>query len=293
MQERYGQSHGAVIALHGGAGSWDPKDSAIKSATEALAAIARDCLAALAQSMAPLDVVVQAVKAMELDPRFNAGRGATFQADAQARLTAALMDGPKLTFSGVIAASYMTHPSLLARHLQGESSRVLAPPGTELLARKLGLPVESQATPERVAKWVERAKTGGSFCDTVGCVLRTAAGGLYAGTSTGGRGYEFPGRVSDSATVAGTYCSDWLGVSATGTGEEIVDDAVAARLETRRRDGMSLEDASRRTFAEAVKRKRSYGWITLDRDGAWGATWTTKGMAHVVMSSEQGVVTMS
>ena len=40
---------------------------------------------------------------------------------------------------------------------------------------------------------------------------------IYAGTTTGGRGSEEPGRVSDSATVAGNYASYAAGVSATGT----------------------------------------------------------------------------
>ena len=52
--------------------------------------------------------------------------------------------------------------------------------------------------------------------------------GLAAGTSTGGRGFEYPG-VTDSATVAGNYASRFAAISATGIGEEIVDDALAAR----------------------------------------------------------------
>ena len=43
--------------------------------------------------------------------------------------------------------------------------------------------------------------------------------------------------------------------------------AVAARLETRCRDGMTLETAARRCFDEAVARNRLYGWIALDRNG--------------------------
>jgi len=201
------------------------------------------------------------------------------------------MDGPRGTFSGVMGVTSLTHPSELARSLQDHDSRVLMPPGTELLARGLGLPVAANVTPERLKSWYDNAATETRFCDTVGCVIRMPDGRMFAGTSTGGRGYEFPGRVSDSATVAGTYCSEFAGISATGVGEEIVDDAVAARMETRRRDGQSLESASSRAYSEAKARERRYGWIALDRDGAWAIAHTTEAMSYVVLSD--GVVLAS
>ena len=118
--------------------------------------------------------------------------------------------------------------------------------------------------------------------DTVGCLIRTAEGNLYAGTSTGGRGFEFPGRVSDSATVAGNYASDFAAVSATGTGEEIVDDAVSARLETRCRDGASLKAAVQKSIVEATGRKRSYGFIAVTPNGDFAAAHTTPSMTFAV-----------
>jgi L-asparaginase len=164
---------------------------------------------------------------------------------------------------------------------------VLTSPGAELLARELGLPVADLVTPARRKRWYDRG------CDTVGCLVRTASGQLYAGTSTGGRGYETPGRVSDSATVAGTYCTGFAAVSATGVGEEIVDDAVAARLETRRRDGLSLADAAHRCFEEAKAKSRAYGWIAADAQGFWSAVHTTPAMTYIVIGAEEGEVTSS
>jgi L-asparaginase len=116
---------------------------------------------------------------------------------------------------------------------------------------------------------------------------------LFAGTSTGGRGFEYPGRVSDSATVAGTYCTAYAAVSATGVGEQIIDDALAARLETRRRDGHTLEAASRQCFKEAVARQRAYGWIALDADGFWASAHNTKAMSFVVFDSTHGELASS
>ena len=294
MRESHGKCAGAMVLLHGGAGGWDPKSpEAMLRATTALREIARTGVERLRQGADALDVVTECLQAMETDEQFNAGKGATLQADGVPRLTAALMDGARQSFSGVISATYANHPSLLARHLQAWDTRVLTQPGTELLARELGLKVESALTPARVKRWTERALQGGAFCDTVGCLVRTPDRRLVAGTSTGGRGYEYPGRVSDSATVAGTYCSALAGVSATGTGEQIVDDAVAARLETRRRDGQSLAEASHRCLAEALERKRAYGWIAHDRDGHWAVAHTTPSMSFVVIGEVEGEVASS
>ena len=284
MREYYGQGRGAVIALHGGAGSQDPGKAALAQATAAVRKLALVGLEALNRRALAVDVVVNCLKGMELDEQFNAGRGSALQADGQARLTAALMDGSKSSFSGVISTSNVLHPSVLARALQAESARVLTDPGAELLARKLGLPVADNVTAKRRQAWFDQAGEADKACDTVGCIVRTSDGRLFAGTSTGGRGFETPGRVSDSCTVAGTYCSNVAGISATGFGEEIVDDALAARLETRRRDGMSLEAASHKCLVEASAANRRYGWIAVDRDGFWAAAHTTPEMTFVILS---------
>ena len=140
---------------------------------------------------------------------------------------------------------------------------MISQPGVQTLASDLNLADEDLATQEQLESWRRRKEVGGF--DTVGCVVRSPSGQLAAGTSTGGRSFEFPGRVRDSATVAGNYASAVVAVSATGIGEEIVDDALAARLETRCRDGMPLEQAARRCFDEAVARGRTYGWIAVHR----------------------------
>lgn len=289
MLELYGQCHGSTVLLHGGAGGQDPRSpDALSKATEALLEYGNEAIQSLSSNPDPLDVLIQALGRMEDDPQFNAGRGSALQSDGQARLSAAIMDSSRQSFSGVISCSYIKNPSLIARHLQTHDSRVLTNPGAEMIARELGLPISANLTPERVGKWVEKSSV--DSCDTVGCVIRTAEGRIIVGTSTGGRGNEYPGRVSDSATVAGTYGSRFAGVSATGVGEEIVDDAVASRIETRRRDGMTLEKASRLTFSEALVLKRLYGWITLDGEGHWGIAYTTQAMSYAIFNERSGLV---
>ncbi|RZL45983.1 MAG: asparaginase, partial [Pedobacter sp.] len=81
-------------------------------------------------------------------------------------------------------------------------------------------------------------------------VALDAEGNLAAATSTGGKGFEIPCRVSDSATVAGNYANQHAGISCTGVGEDIVSNATAAKIVTRVTDGFSLKDACDKSFAE-------------------------------------------
>jgi len=123
--------------------------------------------------------------------------------------------------------------------------------------------------------------------DTVGCVIKTEDGHLIAGSSTGGRGFEYPGRISDTSTVAGNYSSKFAAIAVTGIGEEIMDDAVAPRIETRVRDGKSLKDATENTFKEASNRKRKYGWIAIDKLGNWNVSFTTPQMPFLVIGNKK------
>jgi L-asparaginase len=269
------------LIVHGGAPSRLPESEKVVAAAQALEEIAANCFQEVARRSAA-EVIVCALRALEDDPQFNAGWGSAIQSDGEIRVTAAVMDGTRQSFSGVINALRIKHPSAIALMLQERRSRVVSQPGVQALARELNLPEENLATPEQLESWRRRKEAGGF--DTVGCVVRNAQGQLAAGTSTGGRSFEFPGRVSDSATVAGNYASQVVAVSATGIGEEIVDDALAARLETRCRDGMPLADAARRCFDEAVSRGRTYGWIALHHNGDWVSAHTTPTMSFCVRS---------
>jgi L-asparaginase len=289
MQFLSGTSQGPLLIVHGGAPSRVLESADVLAAARSLESIVEGCFREWA-GRSPCEVVVEALQALEADPQFNAGLGAAIQSDGEIRVSAAVMDGSRQSFSGVINALRVQHPSTIALTLQGRRSRVISQPGVQQLAKELGLPDEELSTPKQLEEWKRRSAAGGF--DTVGCVVRDARGQLAAGTSTGGRSFEYPGRVSDSATVAGNYASEFVAVSATGIGEEIVDDALAARLETRCRDGMSLEQAARRCFDEAVGRARNYGWIAVHRNGDWVSAHTTPTMSFCVRS-QTGTLALS
>ena len=109
---------------------------------------------------------------------------------------------------------------------------------------------------------------------TIGVVVLDSRGQLAVGTSTGGKGFERIGRVSDSAMPAGNYATSAAAVSCTGIGEHIVDECFAARVVIRVTDGMPIQTAFDKSFYEAGQRDRDFGAIGIGADGtiAWGKT---------------------
>jgi L-asparaginase len=99
-------------------------------------------------------------------------------------------------------------------------------------------------------------------------------GKVSAGTSTGGKGLERIGRVSDSAMPAGNYANAYAGVSCTGIGEDIIDECLAAKVVIRVTDGLSLVEAMEKSMQEASNHQRDLGAIAVDHQGniVWGKT---------------------
>jgi L-asparaginase len=211
------------------------------------------------------ETVIYAVEQLENDPLFNAGIGSQIQSDGKIRMSASIMNGESKRFSGVINVENIQNPIRLASELMIEDDRVLGGEGANLYANKLNIPFFSTETEERRKDYDEKVKA--SRTSTVGCVALDKDGKIAAATSTGGKGFELPGRISDSATVAGNYANDYCGVSCTGVGEDIVSGAVAIKIVTRVSDGMNLSDAIQKTFKELSEFDGFAGVIALDKFG--------------------------
>ena len=87
-----------------------PAPEKIAAAAQALKSIAVACFPELAKRP-PTEVVASALAALEADPQFNAGLGGAIQSDGEVRVSAAIMDGARQSFSGVINALRVKHPS--------------------------------------------------------------------------------------------------------------------------------------------------------------------------------------
>lgn len=253
------------IIIHGGFFSESSTNLETKTAKqEALKRIVNQSYAYL-KTHSALETVVFAVSLLEDDELFNAGIGSQIQSDGKIRMSAALMDGTTQKMSGVINIEEVQNPIKVAHVLLKEDDRILGGEGATNYARAHGFPVFSTEIPQRRSEYLAKVNSGGK--GTVGCVALDSNGKIAVATSTGGKGFELPGRISDSATVAGNYANELCGVSLTGVGEDIVSGAVAAKIVTRVTDGMSLQQAFEKTFNELKPYDGFAGAIAIDNKG--------------------------
>ena len=253
------------IIIHGGFFSESSTNNETKVAKQkALLQIVRDSYAFL-QTHSAIETVVYAVSLLEDDALFNAGIGSQIQSDGKIRMSASLMDGTSQKFSGVINIEEVKNPIKVAQLLINVDDRVLGGEGATNFARTHGFEPFSTEIPQRKAEYEAKLKSNGQ--GTVGCVVLDNDGKLAVATSTGGKGFEMVGRISDSATVAGNYVNEFCGVSLTGVGEDIVSNATAAKIVTRVTDGFTLKEAFDKTFKELKPYDGFAGAIAIDKEG--------------------------
>ncbi|NJO21207.1 MAG: isoaspartyl peptidase [Spirulinaceae cyanobacterium RM2_2_10] len=261
------------LIVHGGAGSSLQGKGGLAAVRTALHQIVAEVYALLAAGKPALAAVVRGCELLEDEPRFNAGTGSVLQSDGQIRMSAGLMAGTAHRFSGTINVARLKNPIQLAQALQAGDDRVLSDLGSAELARELQLPLYDPLTDLRLNEWLrERAdnfqkKMAGTIAEaepdearrgTIGVVALDREGNLAAGTSTGGKGLERIGRVSDSAMPAGNYATPEAAVSCTGIGEDIIDECFAARVVVRVTDGLTLAAAMQRSLQECQQRQRDH-----------------------------------
>jgi beta-aspartyl-peptidase (threonine type) len=283
-----------ALAIHGGAGTMSPEQMApdIERAVRAGLQRSLDAGDAILRSGgSSLDAVTAAVRVLEDDPLFNAGRGAVFTSAETHEMDAALMDGRTLRAGAVGGVSRIRNPIDLARGVMEKSPHVmLSGPGAEAFARELGLEIVDKKYFHTEQRWqaLERVRAARaeplSDADrhgTVGAVALDQSGNLAAATSTGGNTNKRPGRIGDSPIIgAGTYANNQTcAVSATGDGEFFVRAVaahdVSALMEYRE---MNLGEAARIVIEKVATLGGTGGLIAVDREGNIALPFNTIGM---------------
>lgn len=217
------------------------------------------------QTHSAVETAILAVEMLENEPLFNAGIGSQIQSDGEIRMSASIMDGTSKKFSGVINIQHVENPVRVAEQLMDYDDRVLGGEGALRFAREKNFAYFDPEIPQRREEY--EAKVASLGLGTVGCVALDKDGKIAAATSTGGKGFEIPGRISDSATVAGNFANDFCGVSCTGVGEDIVSGAVAAKIAVRVSDGFGIGKAFEKTFEELKPFDGFAGAIAIDHKG--------------------------
>src|SRR5881392_3979775 len=291
------------LVIHGGAGTIERSKMTQDREREYRAGLERALAAGyeiLKQGGASLDATEAAVRVLEDDPHFNAGKGSVFTSAGTNEMDAAIMDGKTLAAGAVAALKNVKNPISLARLVMEKSGHVMMDgEGAEAFARENGIELVDQKyffTQERwdalqKIKAAEKHRTGAAgkripITDqdrhgTVGAVALDKNGNLAAATSTGGTTNKRPGRVGDSPVIgAGTYANNaTCAVSATGDGEYFirasVGNNISALMEYR---GLSLKDAAQVALDRVAKLGGTGGLIAIDREGSIALPFNTSGM---------------
>jgi beta-aspartyl-peptidase (threonine type) len=302
-----------AIVIHGGAGVitraelTPEREARYRAGLEA----ARDAgYAVLEHGGSSLDAVTAAVRTLEDDPQFNAGRGAVLNHDGSAELDSAIMDGKTLRAGAVAGVKHVKNPIELARLIMERSPHVmLVGTGAEDFALEQGVVLvpNSYFRTEARVQQLERAlkeekekasqqpvgatrgtpagrQEPGSIgaTGTVGAVALDRDGNLAAATSTGGLTNKRPGRVGDSPIIgAGTYANNTsCAVSATGDGEFFIRSVVAhdiCALVAYKQ--VSLEAAAREVIHQKIAGLAATGGvIALDKAGHIVMDFNSDGM---------------
>ena len=264
-------------------GRLDPKQErlalgGLEAALDAGAAI-------LSKGESALDAVEAAVRVLEEEPSFNAGRGSVLTATGCVELDAAIMDGRTRAAGAVSGLRTTRAPISLARRILENGPHVfLSGHGADDFARDHGFEqVDNDwfKIPER-RRQLEELLAADGFDDevkygTVGAVAVDIEGHVAVATSTGGLTAKRWGRVGDSPLIgAGTYADDRsAAVSATGSGEFFIRAVAAHQLAERMRlGGQSLQEALDAVLADVGTLGGKGGLIAVapGGDAAWGFT---------------------
>ncbi len=260
------------IVVHGGAGAPDILTEGCERACAFGFAMLKDRATAL-------DAVTGAVRIMEDDGRFNAGKGSVLRLDGVTReMDAAVMDS-RGNVGVVISMEGIKNPVLVARAVTTTPHVALSGKGAANFAAKEGfeavgpIPDAVRSRYERIRKimgagqwedeyphwkghdaaelWNFDTVPGDSFlCDTVGAVAMDRRGFFAVASSTGGASPMLLGRVGDTAMIGcGFYAGPAGAVGVTGLGEEMVRRMTARAVYDLMAAGMSPERACAKTVA--------------------------------------------
>ena len=299
--------HPIAIVIHGGAGTITRKDMTPEMETQYRAGLkqALDAgYAVLKSGGHSLDAVQAAIRVMEDNPLFNAGKGSVFDHEGKNEMDAAIMDGSNLMAGAVAGVQHIKNPIDLARLVMDKTPHVLLiGEGAEEFARTQGMQMMpasyffTQHRWDELQKALKDEKTGGPSASaeqypgttargygTVGAVALDRYGHLAAGTSTGGLTNKYYGRVGDSPIIgAGTYANDLsCGVSGTGTGEYFIRlDLAKSISDLILLKGMPSAQASEQLVMHdlvALGGTDTGGAIVMDKDGNISMPFNTEGM---------------
>ncbi len=303
-----------VLVIHGGAGtilksSMTPERE--KAYMKSLETALNKGYEVLENGGTALSAVEAAVRVLEDDSLFNAGKGAVFTNEGKNEMDAAIMNGQDLKAGSVAGVTTIKNPISAARAVMEKSEHVMmAGKGAEKFARQAGLEMVDPSYFHTESRWkglmqarardtnkTELDYSPGSIAaqgslkqpgnrdekyGTVGAVALDHQGNLAAATSTGGMTNKKYGRIGDAPIIgAGTYANNkTVAISCTGWGEFFIRLVMAKSVSDMMEFGkMTLEQASKEMIHQRLPGLGGDGGlIAVDKDGNIAMPFNTEGM---------------
>jgi beta-aspartyl-peptidase (threonine type) len=240
-----------------------------------------------------VEAVEEAIRQLEDEPLFNAGRGSALNTKGEVQMDAAVMNGHNLKTGAVALLNRVRNPVAMAKYIMDNTDHVLvAGPAAVDLAMKAGFRMESASffvTPYQYDQYREEREKSltqdvlqKSMHGTVGAVALDKNGDLAAGTSSGGGNNALPGSISDSCLIgAGVYANNrTCAVSASGQGQLIVRGMIAHTIASVMEfTGCGIQQACDHVVQVRNRSaKGDIGVIGLDAKGNIGISFNTKRM---------------
>jgi beta-aspartyl-peptidase (threonine type) len=291
-----------AIAVHGGAG---PDSEFIKQNMQGYEDGLKDAIMAghkiLEKGGSALDAVEEAVKHLEDNPLFNAGRGSAVNNKGEVEMDASIMDGKNLKAGAVSMVKNVKNPIELARYIMKNTNHVmLSGNGALQFAEDENMQLEPDSyfvTNHQYEEFLEERDNKSMqqmlkkrIHGTVGAVAVDSDGNVAAATSTGGLANSLDGRIGDSCIIGGgTYANNkTCAVSGTGDGEFLITGVIAHSI-------ASVVEYKKCTLQEAcdlvIHEKNKdvdgdIGVISVNADGDIGICFNSERMHRAWMSTD-------
>jgi len=303
-----------AVAVHGGAGpDSDFIKQHLKEYKEGLKEAINETYTMLKEGSDAVDAVETAIKILEDNPLFNAGKGSALTENGEVEMCASIMNGFDLKCGAVAIVKNIRNPINLARQIMDKTKHIyLGSVGAAGFAKQLNLPMEPDAyfiTGRQLEQYREAKKKENDNGQqsaitqlnkkhgTVGAVALDLKGNLAAGTSTGGLDFCKAGRIADSSMIgAGTYANNQTcAVSTTGDGELHIQYVTAFHISALMEyKGMSLQEACHYLIHEKCKHiNGDMGLIAVDGNGNLVAEFNTQRMHRAMRSDTQDLIVES
>ena len=303
-----------AIAIHGGAGTILRTNMTNEIEQKYKMALNESILAGeniLLNSGLAIDAVEAAIRSLENNPLFNAGRGSVFSHEGEHEMDASIMNGKDLMAGAVAGVKNVKNPITLAKSVMQHSNHVfMAGQGAEVFAKQLNIEmapneyffeqmrydqlIQAKASDTIHLDHVDnKFENGEKKFGTVGAVALDVFGNISAGTSTGGMTNKKHGRVGDTPIIgAGTYANNQTcAVSCTGHGEFFIRSVVAYDISCLiEYKGFSLKEACNLVVKDKlVKIGGEGGLIALDARGNIELCFNSEGMYRASKKSDEEV----